>query len=637
MLPMIMRLSPHQRLFSLVLLSSLIWGCVSEPPIDTSAFDTPETPRVNTSTDGSVQSLLNAAQRARTPERQRLFLQALDALAQQQDWSTVAALLLQYPKNEQTPQLNAQALRLQADAALALGQADAALDYLSQAEILAPGQGAERQADLQRRLQAYQQQENAIEVAQTSIALLTLSSDPVQQQQLRQQIWQTLIQFTPAALQLFQTAPAPDARSGWLELARLYLNWQQDINELNNALDKWQQRYPNHPALSALPQPLERARLAKPYAPQHVGVLLPLSGPLLQAGQAIRDGILTQHYDKALASQISFYDTHAQELPVLLEQLSRDQVDFIIGPLQKGKVQQLQQTPLDLPVLMLNQLTASPLSADHYQFALRPEQEAYHIAERAWQADHRLALMLTPDNDWGQRLVAAFGKRWAELGGELVDSQTYQGQTDLAKRIQTSLAVDKSEHRAKTLQWLLGQRLEFEPRRRQDIDFIFVAAQPTLARQIRPLLDFYYATELPIFATSHIFSGEFDPKADSDLNQVTFCDIPWKLDPELAPRLTSQTYWPKRAKRLPNLFALGSDAYRLMGELKRLKVYPEQEYLGSTGRLFLSPDGTLERRLQWAQFRQGTPRTLEWHQPISDEVLVLDQDDALQSPPRPAL
>src|SRR5690554_7108230 len=77
---------------------------------------------------------------------------------------------------------------------------------------------------------------------------------------------------------------------------------------------------------------------------------------------------------------------------------------------------------------------------------------------------------------------------------------------------------------------LLRQSTEFEPRRRQDADWLFLVALPQQARQIKPTLAFNFASDLPVYSTSHVYSGEPNPSKDRDLNGIVFCDTPWLLD-----------------------------------------------------------------------------------------------------------
>jgi uncharacterized protein len=52
-----------------------------------------------------------------------------------------------------------------------------------------------------------------------------------------------------------------------------------------------------------------------------------------------------------------------------------------------------------------------------------------------------------------------------------------------------------------------AETLEYEPRRRQDADFLFLAARPNEALLMRPQLRFHYAGDLPIYATSSLYDA----------------------------------------------------------------------------------------------------------------------------------
>ena len=60
---------------------------------------------------------------------------------------------------------------------------------------------------------------------------------------------------------------------------------------------------------------------------------------------------------------------------------------------------------------------------------------------------------------------------------------------------------------------------------------IFMAAFPIAGRQIIPQLRFHEAGQIPVYATSHIFTGSVNPQADMDMDGVMFLDLPWILFP----------------------------------------------------------------------------------------------------------
>ena len=91
-----------------------------------------------------------------------------------------------------------------------------------------------------------------------------------------------------------------------------------------------------------------------------------------------------------------------------------------------------------------------------------------------------------------------------------------------------------------------------------------------IGRQIRPLLRYFFAGNIPVYATSQIYSGRPNPQRDADLNGVMFCDMPWVLSPSnLSPSSLAriqqqvQTAWPDSYANNAKLYALGVDAYRV--------------------------------------------------------------------------
>src|SRR5690606_28114687 len=116
--------------------------------------------------------------------------------------------------------------------------------------------------------------------------------------------------------------------------------------------------------------------------------------------------------------------------------------------------------------------------------------------------------ILAPASNWGDRSVSSFGDAWTELGGELIHHYRYTPQEQYSQLIKQALNIAESEQRASGIRRIIGRNIEFEPRRRQDIDVIFLVAHQTQPRQIKPTLAFHYAGNIPVYATSHIYNGE---------------------------------------------------------------------------------------------------------------------------------
>jgi outer membrane PBP1 activator LpoA protein len=173
------------------------------------------------------------------------------------------------------------------------------------------------------------------------------------------------------------------------------------------------------------------------------------------------------------------------------------------------------------------------------------------------------------------------------------------------------LKINESKERLKRLRWLLKQDIKFENRRRQDIDFVFLAAFPRQARQIRPELKFYSAGNLPVYATSHIYTGKLDPARDIDMDGVIFGDIPWVLQSSSSLKTRIKQAWPQNTDIHNRLYALGADAYNILPYLKRLSTHPLERFFGETGVLQLDATRHLKRQLMWAHFVNGKATRLQ--------------------------
>src|SRR5690606_18065819 len=99
----------------------------------------------------------------------------------------------------------------------------------------------------------------------------------------------------------------------------------------------------------------------------------------------------------------------------------------------------------------------------------------------------------------------------------------------------------------------------------------FVVATPQQARSLKPQLRFHHASDLPVYASSHVYSGTPDRSADADLNGIAFTDMPWVIEPgpgtAAAREQLLQDFGPQM-ERNSRLFALGFDAYRLAPVLR---------------------------------------------------------------------
>ena len=165
--------------------------------------------------------------------------------------------------------------------------------------------------------------------------------------------------------------------------------------------------------------------------------------------------------------------------------------------------------------------------------------------------------------------------------------------------------IDESEARKDRLADLINEDVAFTQRRRQDIDFIFLIAEPGPARQINPTLAYLYAGDIPVHASQDVYSGIPRPLVDNDLNGILFGDSPWLLNfnDELKTKATS--LFPQTNALTLRLQAFGIDAFRLYPRLRQLEDVPDSQIYGATGLLKLGANRNIIRELNWAKVADG--------------------------------
>lgn len=345
-----------------------------------------------------------------------------------------------------------------------------------------------------------------------------------------------------------------------------------------------------------------------------IALLLPLSGRTGGAAVSVREGFMTSYYQSPASQRprVRVYDTASMSAAEAISTAVREGAELIVGPLTRDEVIAVADFASSRPpILALNFLPADHVAPrGFYQFALSPEDEAREVAKRIIADGRRRGLVLVPEGDWGTRVLSAFEQELTAGGGFLLGKAAFDAtRTDYSEEITQVLRISDSRSRHKRLESILGTKLQFEPRRRGDIEFIFAASQANIARQLRPQLKFHYAGDIPTYATSDAF--EPDPAANEDLEGLIFPDMPWMLggEPADSVRSAARDAWPTGGPRRNRLFAFGYDAYRLATNLNGGNSVAFT-LDGVTGHLTLDANHKVQRQLSWAQLRGGQPQPL---------------------------
>ncbi len=545
-------------------------------------------------------------------QRNKYVISAAEDWWQAQQSQNAWKLLAQIQEKNLYPALNARIELLKANLDFAAQQPEAALKHLN--FPLAPLPDELKARTLLLRAQVYVAMNDTVAaVTDLSERETYLGNNSAAIQDNHQRIWDVVTQSrTPLNLLALPKGISSTAR-GWLLLGNLARNiWQQPQNLLQQ-LQAWQSLYPDHPAnQDIVPDLIAKQKVFVTY-PAHVAVLLPLSGSYQSAADAVRDGLFTAYFqlsNNGSAPVVMLYDTGASAIgaQAAYRQAVAAGADIVVGPLIKDAVAGIAALgSLPVPVLALNSLdSGQSIPPQLFQFGLPPEDEAAQVADRLIAEGLKRGVALVSQGDWGSRVLNAFSARFTQLGGALLGSQTYPpNASDYSVSITRLLNIDQSQYRDDQLAGLLGTRLQFEPHRRQDIQFIFLAANAADAKLIRPQLQFYHAINVPVYATSQVYQPG-DP-ADPDLDGITFDDMPWALETSGAAADTSKIIaglWPNNFSGNSRLYALGFDAWRLVPLLFKGQGF-SMPVQGMTGLLTMDSAGRIHRRLDWASFDNG--------------------------------
>lgn len=472
------------------------------------------------------------------------------------------------------------------------------------------------------RAKSHAQLGNELKSIQERIELDNYLTSPNDLQQNHNAIWTSINNLSSATLRAPLNQNGNTIYNGWLALGAITRQYNNHPDMLIQAVNGWRNQFPDHPANTILPQNLNTA-IDTPTHPKQIALLIPMEGNHKEAGKAIRDGFFGAYYSANQNGEkptIKIYDTAQRNAADLYQQAVSEGADIVVGPLLKENVKELanlSESSFTAPVIALNQIDNNnqnfQLPNKLFQFALSPESEASILATKVIQDGKRNILLIVPDSDWGKRLANRFNQKMTELHGLVVETAYVNPRSDQNSAVSKLFKIDNSSARAKNIHRIIGEKVESQPRRREDMDAIVLATPPQQARQLKPLFDFYFAQHMPLYSTSNVYSGHPNAKRDIDLNGIIFCDIPWILAPDQTQYFSrySELHKPQQNEQYHRLYAMGMDAFELTYQLKRLMVFPKLGYRGATGKLSLSTNNQIERELVWAQFKGGVPQRLK--------------------------
>ncbi|MCU4676666.1 penicillin-binding protein activator [Catenovulum sp. 2E275] len=632
----------------------LLTSCGSapnKPAVNVSKPEKTEQPSIPKTQTVPASDFLDKANQADSLEQSIIwYVRAADAYLQQQEPKKAYAILSQLQ-----PELISAAIKPQyhlffAETYLSFEQYPSAYQQLEQIDNV---QGFEARFLSAKSIAASQTRHYLI-AAKNRIELKSYLTDEAQIQAQNNLLWQDLINLHPSAYKNFQQ-PSQIELSGWLELLQItQANADSPANMLLK-IKNWQAQFASHPAAKQLPDGLQQALKTKPYKPEHIAVILPLSGRFIKQGQAIQQGISASFFEQKLSHspKVTFIDSET----INWDEFALAEYDFIIGPLLKENIQKLISLKLNKPILFLNDISdlsgeelvvtdksaaqqLAQTSADtpvesnepvldaasniltqdepeqvaaQYSFTLSPEMEARQAAIKMHQLGHQKPIVFAANNSFGKRMSDAFVKAFSEFSNKHISVAFYSNTKEMETSVTSLMETEQSESRIKTIRSLVGRGVQFEsePRNRRDIDAIYIIGDPTQTRILKPYIDVNtspFAPIIPIYASSLSYSSNLNNADMRDLNQIIFSDMPWILPGranhnQLAHQM--QLAWKNTNDQLSRLFAFGFDAYQLVPHLAQMQVFPNYRIAGLSGELSLQDSLQIERAMSWAKYDHG--------------------------------
>lgn len=588
----------------------LLAGCAAPPSPEAPETEPAETDPVTdvplvADEDGS--HWMEQARDVTGSERNRYLIEAASAYLDADQWQRGAAILSLLTDAPLSPPSQVHYQLQRARLQVHFERWDSALESLDGLEPKLP-QRAERLLYMRLRYQALAGKQRYLSAARQLVQLQYYDDTDYSRQ-----IWDYLSKV-PAHYWRESVRDTGDTMRGWTVLFQRLTMALDHREPLASTLERWQSNFAEHPAYPLVEELLEQ----QPWLheqPRRIAVLLPLSGQYSAQGQAIRDGVLA-----ALSNErnedVLFIDTQTNDPASIIEQLESENIEAVIGPLQREFVDRLaaeliaRDEPRSWVHLWLNRAPEDyPTGLDTF-FALDSDTEVESATRYLDSEGHRRILVMGPDTQRGRQLSEQFNTEWQNrFGDDTAMSSLYRSGTDMPDRVEESLHVRASKSRIELIERAAGDKtIESEPRSRRDVDALYLVGDAAQARLLKPFIETSispFASRLPVYATSAVHE-QSERRRGSDLEGIIFSEAPWLL-PEHGQRDLFERFDGLRSNWSPSiqrLVAMGYDSMELLPRLSSMLWLPGYNHPGLTGQLRIS-DNSVRRQLHWAQFNSS--------------------------------
>lgn len=365
---------------------------------------------------------------------------------------------------------------------------------------------------------------------------------------------------------------------GYLDFA---LNHVANNPDQYPALDAaWLNEYPDHPAKLLIGTNIKVAsQTDKPVKfdvnanISHIAVIMPFSGKLATYGNAFRYGIMMAQRDKSLTSSIRYYDSNTNDVKAVYDQAIQEGAQFVVGPLTKENVSKVVTSGVQVPTLAINAF--DHLSIDNaYFFALSPENEGAQAASKIRNDGHYLPLLLVPDTEKGNRIIAGFQKQWFNFGGNSTNLIIKKFKT----KNDASLAITQGMTN-------------------NDVDAVYLCGSPLEVSMMKTQIEVTYPAKRDYYITNNSNPGNLRASVTKKMKGILIGDMPWLLDDSSLKTSIKENLDVSNINVL-TFFALGYDSISIVPDIANMALngYP---IAGLTGTLTVNHDGKVNSEVTW--------------------------------------
>ncbi|WP_249344260.1 penicillin-binding protein activator [Marinomonas sp. CT5] len=489
----------------------------------------------------------------------------------------------------------------------------AATSYLQQANQLIAARHPDNQNKLKEtKASIFEHFDNWLEVVKIRMDL-TYNLPLNEGKENQEKLWLAIQNLTQNEVdELFQQEKP--LLNGWLTISSILRNQTLSIEQQLKMFKKWQAENPSHPAAITPPQDFKIMASVEQMAPKKIVLMLPMTGKLERASQAIIDGFFATFYNqKEARPQVNIVNVdNYKNIEQALAAANEQQPDVIIGPLQKNNVAQISRLDLPYPVIALNQLDINLHPKNLYHFSLNPEDEIHELIAFAKQEGATRAAILSTQDTWALKQSDEFRAQATKENVKITSNQSY---SDTPKgrqgAIQKLLLVNESHARKRLVEQWTGSQVEGLARSREDLDYVYYVGKLNDAKQIRPLLDFYFADKIPMLASSTLNDSAPEKSTKpEDIERILFTELP-----ALTPNNSSLDVLPKQSSNiLRRLQALGADSYLLANKYQLFALLPTTKISANTGIITMDENGIFHKRPEIMTYRKGNLVYADSHQ-----------------------